>query len=318
MQIQTSIVTNRSCVQIQTLLQEYYNLDHEDEVGGIKTRFRYRQVEPINDGLSTEQILALPDRDLNAIVGLRKYAPYHQDVGRIRPNYKALSEAREKLIAQGLVKQRDPRNGKKPFKKNAGGEKKYTLGTAGKAAAKGTVGVAKGGVEKSMSKQKKGGPQEGAAKAKRPGPKLRKALKEQADAAAAEAAGGGAAAGAAGGEVMEKPEPAVAGPAGGGSGAQMADGHSGGKRRRKVLKEMTAEEKQEARLASYAPVVKGGASGHASGSMQHKAKQAAPALDASGQVDDGPLAGLPKAARKNMKRKMKKMQAVAQPLGEAA
>ena len=319
MQSHAWTMTGNSYVQIHTLLQDYYNLDHEDEVGGIKTRFRYRQVEPINDGLSTEQILALPDRDLNAIVGLRKYAPYHQDVTRIRPNYKALNEAREKLVAQGLVKQRDASRGKKPFKKAGGAERKYTLGSAAKGEGKGVVGVAQGGVEKkTVSKQKKAGPKEGAAKVKRPGPRLRKALKEEAAAAAAEAGGGQVAGGEAEGKQAHANAQEVPAGDGDGVGAQLGGGHSGGKKHRKVLKEMTAEEKQEARLASYAPVVKAGFSGHASASKQHKAKQAAPVADASGTVEDGPLAGLTKAAKKNMKRKMKKIQATAKPAVEAA
>lgn len=66
--------------QVHDLLRDYYKLDHEDEVGGVRTRFRYRQVEPIRDGLLTEEILSLPDRDLNSIVGLRKLAPYREDV----------------------------------------------------------------------------------------------------------------------------------------------------------------------------------------------------------------------------------------------
>lgn len=76
------------------LLREYYKLDHEDQVGGVKTRFRYRQVDPIRDGLSTEEILSLPDRDLNSIVGVRKLAPYRDDVTVVRAlSYVLLSSA---------------------------------------------------------------------------------------------------------------------------------------------------------------------------------------------------------------------------------
>ena len=59
-------------------------MDHEDEVGGVKTRFRYCQVAPVRDGLSTEEILSLPDRDLNSIVGLRKLATYREDESVVR------------------------------------------------------------------------------------------------------------------------------------------------------------------------------------------------------------------------------------------
>lgn len=47
------------------LLDELYGLDHEDIVAGMPTRFKYRHV-PNNDyGLSAQEILALPDPDLN-------------------------------------------------------------------------------------------------------------------------------------------------------------------------------------------------------------------------------------------------------------
>jgi protein KRI1 len=77
-------LTGVAGLQVHSLLRDYYKLDHEDEVGGVKTRFRYRQVPPIRDGLSTEEILSLPDRDLNSIIGLRKLAPYRDDTATVR------------------------------------------------------------------------------------------------------------------------------------------------------------------------------------------------------------------------------------------
>eukprot|EP00892_Ulva_mutabilis_P001580 jgi/Ulvmu1/11422/UM075_0086.1 len=307
--------------KIHSLLQEYYALDHEDEVGGVKTRFRYRRVEPIHDGLSAEEILALPDRDLNAIVGLRKLAPYHDDTHRIRPNYMALNEAREKLIAQGLIVPKGAagagpgKRGKRVGKERASGrgregKPRFRLGDAGggKAEVKGKEGVAKGRVEK------KGGVQGGMAdegkKGKRPGPRLRKALKEAAAAATA-----GAASDAEDGCAGRPPE--------GGQEAGDASGkrEGAGKKRRKALQDMDEEEKKEARLASYAPVTPGSgrSRGHGSGggagrqSLDSGGGKGGPGVkaeDEHGASGDGEFAGMSKAAKKNMKRKLKRQAAV--------
>jgi len=77
---------------LQQLLEEYYKLDFEDEVGGIRTRFKYRSVAPSTFGMNFNDILALPDKDLNQIIGLKKLAPYREGVEKVRPNYKALQQ----------------------------------------------------------------------------------------------------------------------------------------------------------------------------------------------------------------------------------
>lgn len=69
--------------ELQRLLGEYHGLDYEDSVGGLKTRFRYRQVEPMDYGLSVEDILTLDDKELNRLVGLKRLAPYREDQGRL-------------------------------------------------------------------------------------------------------------------------------------------------------------------------------------------------------------------------------------------
>lgn len=58
------------------MMDEYYNLDYEDIVGGTPMRFNYKQVEPESFNLSTEQILEKDDKELNQLVSLKYYAPY--------------------------------------------------------------------------------------------------------------------------------------------------------------------------------------------------------------------------------------------------
>ena len=47
------------------LMEEYERLDAEDHVAGVACRFRYREVPPEDFGLRTEDLLLLPDKELN-------------------------------------------------------------------------------------------------------------------------------------------------------------------------------------------------------------------------------------------------------------
>ncbi|PNH07982.1 Protein KRI1 [Tetrabaena socialis] len=76
--------------ELQRLLEDYYKLDYEDSVGGVKTRFRYKAVPASTFGLSVEDILRLDDKSLNQVVGIKRLAPYRDDLDKLRPNYKAL------------------------------------------------------------------------------------------------------------------------------------------------------------------------------------------------------------------------------------
>lgn len=57
----------------------YYELDYEDIVAGMPTRFKYHQVPAADYGLTAEEILLLPDKTLNQYAGLKKYAPFRED-----------------------------------------------------------------------------------------------------------------------------------------------------------------------------------------------------------------------------------------------
>ncbi|KAL4445294.1 hypothetical protein ABPG77_011119 [Micractinium sp. CCAP 211/92] len=107
----------RARAEVQRLLEEYFKLDYEDVVGGIPTRFRYKEVQPASFGLEVNDILAMDDKELNQVVGLKKLAPYREEHKRVRPNYGKLNELR---------KQREEQQG------GSGKQRRQPHGTAGK------------------------------------------------------------------------------------------------------------------------------------------------------------------------------------------
>lgn len=63
----------------EAMMEEYYKLDYEDTVGDLKTRFKYAKIPPNRYGLSTAEILALDDKELNQFVSMKKLAPYKEE-----------------------------------------------------------------------------------------------------------------------------------------------------------------------------------------------------------------------------------------------
>ena len=59
-------------------MQEYYDLDCEDIIGGgqLKTRFKYINVPKENFGLTEEEILLLDDYQLNKFASIKQLRPY--------------------------------------------------------------------------------------------------------------------------------------------------------------------------------------------------------------------------------------------------
>merc|ERR1712070_400724 len=58
--------------------EELYKLDYEDIVAGMPTRFKYREVESNDYGLTTQEILYARDTTLKQFVSLKKMAPYNE------------------------------------------------------------------------------------------------------------------------------------------------------------------------------------------------------------------------------------------------
>lgn len=69
---------NTGTKYLDKLLQEYYDLDAEDVIGGgrVKTRFKYTSVPKEDYGLTAEEILLLDDNQLNKFAHLKQLRPY--------------------------------------------------------------------------------------------------------------------------------------------------------------------------------------------------------------------------------------------------
>ncbi|KAI9334272.1 KRI1-like family C-terminal-domain-containing protein [Obelidium mucronatum] len=124
-------------------LDEYLALDHEDMIGDLATRFKYRKVEPEDYGLTAVEILMAPDNALNDYVPLKHIAPFRPEQRKKRDKEiwsktkkKKMKKLRDSLEAAKVGKTLEEwENDKREKKKKAEMEEKR-LGQAAKKAMK--------------------------------------------------------------------------------------------------------------------------------------------------------------------------------------
>eukprot|EP00762_Andalucia_godoyi_P001689 ANDGO_07053.mRNA.1 Protein kri1 len=107
-------VGRHSKIPIKKFVDELDKMDYEDIIaGGLKTRFKYREVAPRSYGMNLHEILDLDDRQLNKHVSLKRIAPYREDEedmtegmyrNKKRKLNPVLEEERRKLFKKELEK----------------------------------------------------------------------------------------------------------------------------------------------------------------------------------------------------------------------
>lgn len=83
----------------------------------MPTRFKYTKVEPTDFNLTPAEIFTATDAELNAYVGLKRYAPYRKDRSWDAQRAARLKELRDKLKERGV---RGPAEGAEKVKKRKG------------------------------------------------------------------------------------------------------------------------------------------------------------------------------------------------------
>ncbi|OWM72302.1 protein KRI1 homolog [Punica granatum] len=99
----------------EALMEEYYNLDYEDTIGDLKTRFKYAKIKPNRYGLSTAEILMMDDKELNQYVSLKKIAPFREKEWKV-PNSQRyhLKMKKKELLKEGPSKRHKSDKRKRP------------------------------------------------------------------------------------------------------------------------------------------------------------------------------------------------------------
>ncbi|KAJ3289439.1 hypothetical protein HDU79_004064 [Rhizoclosmatium sp. JEL0117] len=125
-------------------IDEYLQMDYEDMIGDLPTRFKYRKVEPENFGISAVDILTAPETALNEFVPLKHIAPFRpeQRKQRDREIWSKTKKKRMKKLKDAIEAEKAGKtleeweNAKREKKRKAEKEEKKALGQAAKKALK--------------------------------------------------------------------------------------------------------------------------------------------------------------------------------------
>ncbi|CDU22265.1 related to KRI1-KRRI-Interacting protein 1 [Sporisorium scitamineum] len=116
------------------MIDSYYNLDYEDMIGDLPTRFKYTQVAPADYGMSAVDILLADDEQLNNVVGLKNLQPYRRGKNRPVDLGKRLGQFRKDVYGN-TSKTQDGQE--KPARKRLGKKERNRLKAAGEGGADG-------------------------------------------------------------------------------------------------------------------------------------------------------------------------------------
>lgn len=97
---------------VNRLMDEYYNLDYEDIVGGVPVRFNYKKVDPESFNMTAENILTSEDKELNRLVSMKYLAPYRS----VREVRKQSWRVRDKMKTQGRSRVEEKPKGNGSFR----------------------------------------------------------------------------------------------------------------------------------------------------------------------------------------------------------
>ncbi|KAK0459472.1 KRI1-like family C-terminal-domain-containing protein [Desarmillaria tabescens] len=86
--------------KLDEYMNELYELDFNDMVGGMPTRFKYTPVQAQNFALTPAEILMATDAELNEYMGVKKYAPYRKDNTWDAKRGEKLKELKNKIAAR--------------------------------------------------------------------------------------------------------------------------------------------------------------------------------------------------------------------------